>query len=211
MTHATESGVASFIGEDDEDVLNRVRYLLSFLPSNNLEDPPAYASDRRSGPRGRGAHPHRADRAKEPYDMHEVIRHVVDDGEFLEVFLLWAMSVDRIRSARRQERRRDREPAEGAWRHARHRREREGVTVRAVLRRVQHPDPHAGRRPASPGEQEYNGIIRHGAKPCTPTRGDRAAHDRDHAQGLRGRLPRPMNSKHLRADVSFAGRPRRSR
>src|SRR5512134_2713200 len=43
MTHATESGVASFIGEDDEDVLNRVRYLLSFLPSNNLEDPPAYA------------------------------------------------------------------------------------------------------------------------------------------------------------------------
>ena len=43
MTHATKSGVASFVGEDDEDVLNRVRYLLSFLPSNNLEDPPAYA------------------------------------------------------------------------------------------------------------------------------------------------------------------------
>src|SRR5205085_1779277 len=44
MTHATQSGVASFIGEDDEDVLMRVRYLLSFLPSNNLEDPPAYAT-----------------------------------------------------------------------------------------------------------------------------------------------------------------------
>src|SRR5213592_2914002 len=44
MTHATESGVASFVGEDDEDVLQRVRYLLSFLPSNNLEDPPGYAS-----------------------------------------------------------------------------------------------------------------------------------------------------------------------
>src|ERR671920_796452 len=43
MTHATQSGIASFIGEDDEDVLMRVRYLLSFLPSNNLEDPPAYA------------------------------------------------------------------------------------------------------------------------------------------------------------------------
>src|SRR4029078_13611108 len=40
MTHASISGVASFIGEDDEDVLQRVRYLLSFLPSNNLEDPP---------------------------------------------------------------------------------------------------------------------------------------------------------------------------
>ena len=47
MTHATKSGVASFVGEDDEDVLKRVRYLLSFLPSNNLEDPPAYATDRR--------------------------------------------------------------------------------------------------------------------------------------------------------------------
>ena len=44
MTHAGKSGVASFVGEDDEDVLNRVRYLLSFLPSNNLEDPPAYAT-----------------------------------------------------------------------------------------------------------------------------------------------------------------------
>ena len=44
MTHATQSGVASFIGEDDEDVLMRVRYLLSFLPSNNLEDAPAYAT-----------------------------------------------------------------------------------------------------------------------------------------------------------------------
>ena len=44
MTHATKSGVAAIVGEDDEDTLNRVRYLLSFLPSNNLEDPPAYAT-----------------------------------------------------------------------------------------------------------------------------------------------------------------------
>ncbi len=44
MTHAGKSGVAAFVGEDDEDVLQQVRYLMSFLPSNNLEDPPAYAS-----------------------------------------------------------------------------------------------------------------------------------------------------------------------
>src|ERR671935_538462 len=43
MTHASKSGVASLLGEDDEDTLLRVRHLLSFVPSNNLEDPPAYA------------------------------------------------------------------------------------------------------------------------------------------------------------------------
>src|SRR5205085_8473669 len=44
MTHATRSGVASFVAPDEEDCLAQVRYLLSFLPSNNLEDPPVYAS-----------------------------------------------------------------------------------------------------------------------------------------------------------------------
>src|SRR5438034_7475375 len=42
-THASRSGIASFIAENEADCLNMVRYLLSFLPSNNLEDPPAYA------------------------------------------------------------------------------------------------------------------------------------------------------------------------
>ena len=94
MTHATKSGVASFVGEDDEDVLNRVRYLLSFLPSNNLEDPPAYAPTDDPNRSADDALTHLVpDRAKEPYDMHEVIRYVVDDGEFLEIFPLWAMNV----------------------------------------------------------------------------------------------------------------------
>ncbi len=93
MTHATESGVASFIGEDDEDVLMRVRYLLSFLPSNNLEDPPAYATTD-DPERVTDALTHLVpDRAQEAYDMHEVIRYVVDDGEFLEVFPLWAANI----------------------------------------------------------------------------------------------------------------------
>src|SRR5262245_34357730 len=93
MTHATESGVASFVGEDDEDVLQRVRYLLSFLPSNNLEDPPAYASTD-DPERLADALTHLVpDRTQEPYDMHEVIRYVVDDGDFLEVFPLWADSI----------------------------------------------------------------------------------------------------------------------
>ena len=151
MTHATKSGVASFIGEDDEDVLQRVRYLLCFLPSNNLEDPPAYAPTD-DPERLADALTHIVpDRAKEPYDMHEVIRYVVDDGEFLEVFPLWAMNIV-IGFARLDGR------SVGVIAnqpkvlvgHARHRREREGEPVRAVLRRVQHPDPHVRRRAGVP-------------------------------------------------------------
>jgi acetyl-CoA carboxylase carboxyltransferase component len=93
MTHATKSGVASIVGEDDEDTLNRVRYLLSFLPSNNLEDPPAYATTDDPERMDEALSHVVPDRAKEPYDMHEVIRRVVDDGEFLEIFPLWAYNV----------------------------------------------------------------------------------------------------------------------
>ncbi|HEY5859689.1 MAG TPA: carboxyl transferase domain-containing protein, partial [Actinomycetota bacterium] len=85
MTHATKSGVASFIGEDDEDVLQRVRYLLSFLPSNNLEDPPAYAATDDPERMAEALTNLIPDRAAEAYDMHEVIRYLVDDGDFLEV------------------------------------------------------------------------------------------------------------------------------
>src|SRR5436305_12682482 len=93
MTHATESGVASFVGEDDEDVLQRVRYLLSFLPSNNLEDPPGYAGTDDPERRAEALTHLIPDRVQEPYDMPEVIRYVVDDGDFLEVFPLWADSI----------------------------------------------------------------------------------------------------------------------
>src|SRR3989475_1198991 len=93
MTHAGKSGVAAFVAEDDEDALHRARYLLSFLPSNNLEDPPAYASTDDPERTDEGLTHLVPDSAKEPYDMHEVIRRVVDDGEFLEVFPFWAMNV----------------------------------------------------------------------------------------------------------------------
>src|SRR5207342_2575870 len=93
MTHASISGVASFIGEDDEDVLQRVRFLLSFLPSNNLEDPPAYATTDDPDRLDDGLTHIIPDSAKQPYDMHEVIRRVVDDGEFLEIFPFWAMNI----------------------------------------------------------------------------------------------------------------------
>ena len=93
MTHAGKSGVAAFVGEDDEDVLQQVRYLMSFLPSNNLEDPPAYASTDDPARLDEGLTHIVPDRPQEPYDMHEVIRRVVDDGDFLETFKFWAMNI----------------------------------------------------------------------------------------------------------------------
>jgi acetyl-CoA carboxylase carboxyltransferase component len=83
--HLTTSGVAHFVAPDDRAALALVRCLLSYLPSNNAEDPPYIPP---TDP------PDRADPELDtlvpedpagPYDMYEVIRRVVDDGEFLEV------------------------------------------------------------------------------------------------------------------------------
>jgi acetyl-CoA carboxylase carboxyltransferase component len=92
-THASRSGLASFIAEDEEDCLRQVRYLLSFLPANNMEDPPSFAptdDPERRIPELDSLIP---DSPREPYDMKEVIRAVMDEGEFLEVFPLWARNI----------------------------------------------------------------------------------------------------------------------
>ena len=140
--------------------------------------------------------------------MHEVIRHVVDDGEFLEVFPFWAMNIV-IGFARLDGRigRHRREPAEGARRHARHRREREGVAVRPLLRRVQHPARSRSWtcRASCPGtEQEYGGIIRHGAKLLYAFAEATVPRMTVITRKAYGGAYVVMNSKHLRADVSFA-------
>jgi propionyl-CoA carboxylase beta chain len=83
--HAVKSGVAHFVSPDEEACLDDARYLLSFLPQNNV-DPPPYAPP--SDPVDREDAELDTlipDNPNKPYDMHEVIRRVVDDGEFLEV------------------------------------------------------------------------------------------------------------------------------
>jgi acetyl-CoA carboxylase carboxyltransferase component len=93
MTHATKSGVATFVADDEATCLETVRYLLSFLPSNNLEDPPYYEPDddpTRSCDGIIGLIP---DAPNKPYDMKKVIAEVVDDGDFFEVQSLWAMNI----------------------------------------------------------------------------------------------------------------------
>src|SRR6184192_330012 len=85
MTHATKSGVAHFVGSDEEHTLGLVRYLLSFLPSNNLEDPPYFVPSDDPERRESRLRELLPDAPNKAYDMGELIRLVVDDGELFEV------------------------------------------------------------------------------------------------------------------------------
>jgi acetyl-CoA carboxylase carboxyltransferase component len=93
QTHASRSGIASFIAEDERECLAAVRYLLSFLPSNNMEDPPVFASSDDPDRRCEDLEGLIPDSPREPYDMKDVITSVMDDGDFFEVFPLWAMNI----------------------------------------------------------------------------------------------------------------------
>jgi propionyl-CoA carboxylase beta chain len=93
ITHNTVSGVAHFAVESDEDALRVVRELLSFIPSNNLEDPPSVASSDpidRAEPKLNAIVP---EASNQPYDIREVINHVVDDGYFFEVQQMFAPNI----------------------------------------------------------------------------------------------------------------------
>ena len=95
-THNTKSGVAHYMGTDEEDAIEYVKALLSYLPSNNLEEPPSFADDSAELPSLEVTDEDREldtlipDSANQPYDMVTVVEHVLDDGEFLEVQPLFA-------------------------------------------------------------------------------------------------------------------------
>ncbi len=93
VTHATRSGMAHFMAEDEEDCLAQVRYLLSFLPLNNLEDSPSYAPADDPERRDESLNEIVPPSPREPYDMRAVIQKIVDGGEFYEVQPLYAMSI----------------------------------------------------------------------------------------------------------------------
>jgi propionyl-CoA/long-chain acyl-CoA carboxylase carboxyl transferase subunit len=99
-THNTKSGVAHYLGSDDEDAIAYVKELLSYLPQNNLSDAPVFEpSDSPAGffddvtDSDRELDTLIPDSPNTPYDMHEVINRVVDDGEFLEVHELFAPNI----------------------------------------------------------------------------------------------------------------------
>jgi acetyl-CoA carboxylase carboxyltransferase component len=93
ITHASKSGVAAFVYDDEPTALAQVRYLLSFLPANNLEDPPFFESDDDPDRMCDSIIDLIPDAPNQPYDMKKVIAEVVDDGDFLEVNALWAMNI----------------------------------------------------------------------------------------------------------------------
>jgi len=101
-THNTKSGNAHYLGSDEEDAISYVKELLSYLPSNNLSespvfDPPddvAHGSIEESiTDADRELDTLIPDSANQPYDMHEVITRVLDEGDFLEVQPLFAPNI----------------------------------------------------------------------------------------------------------------------
>lgn len=93
MTHASKSGVAHLVSEDEEHCFEQIRRLLSFMPSNNLEDPPRVDT---------GHAPDDVDESidevvpqdpNKPYDMRDVVRKLVDNGDFFEIHEHWAQNM----------------------------------------------------------------------------------------------------------------------
>jgi acetyl-CoA carboxylase carboxyltransferase component len=93
MTHNAKSGVAHFAAQDEEHCLGLVRQLLTYIPQNNLEDPPFFPT---ADPEDRLDEELQAivpDNPNKPYDMKDIIRRVVDDGHFFEVHEHWAQNM----------------------------------------------------------------------------------------------------------------------
>ena len=201
QAHNAKSGVAHYQAKDEDDCLDFARELLSYLPSNNLDDPPVArrpAGGRRDGLEITDADAELdtliPDSPNQPYDMHDVITRVLDDGEFLEIHAGFAQNIvvgfGRVEGASvgvvaNQ-------PmhfagcldidAVG-----------EGRPVRPHLRRVQHPGADVRGRARLPARHRPGVGRHHPARRQADLRlrrGHRAQDHRDHPQGLRRRLRR---------------------
>ncbi|NHI89178.1 MAG: methylmalonyl-CoA carboxyltransferase [Candidatus Thorarchaeota archaeon] len=93
MTHSSISGVSHFASEDEDECFDQIKTLLSYIPQNNLEDPPRIDT---------GHAPDEVDESidelipndpNKPYDMRDVVRKLADNGEFFEVHSLWAQNM----------------------------------------------------------------------------------------------------------------------
>ena len=94
-THNTRSGVAHYMGHDEEDAIEYVKSLLSYLPSNNLDPAPNFptTADPEISDSDKSLDSLIPDSANQPYDMKKVIEAIVDDGDFLEVHALFAPNI----------------------------------------------------------------------------------------------------------------------
>ncbi len=93
LVHSTKSGVAHFVADDEEEGLLLIRKLLSYLPQNNLEEPPLMECpdpiDRQSDELNTII----PENSNQPYDIKDVVYHIVDEGEFLEIHSTYARNI----------------------------------------------------------------------------------------------------------------------
>ena len=206
------------MASDEQDAIEYVKALLSYLPSQQPRGAPGLerrradlASHRR---RPRARHARSRTRANQPYDMVHVIEHVVDDGDFLEVQPLFAPNI--IIGFGRVEGRTVGVVANQPLQFAgmpRHRRLREGGPLRPHLRRVQRARPHLRRRARLPARHRP-GVGRHHPPRRQAhlrlRRGHRPQGHRDHPQGLRRRVRRDgLQAPRRRHQPRLAHRPDR--
>ncbi|WP_425483915.1 acyl-CoA carboxylase subunit beta [Fodinicola acaciae] len=94
-SHNTKSGVAHHMAPDEDEAVEFVKQLLGFLPSNNLDEPPSYEVDSDLSVTDEDLELDTLvpDSPNQPYDMHTVIEHVLDDGDFLEIHPLFAPNI----------------------------------------------------------------------------------------------------------------------
>ncbi|MBB4784903.1 MULTISPECIES: acyl-CoA carboxylase subunit beta [Streptomyces] len=94
-THNTTSGVAHYMAGDEKDGIEYVKALLSYLPSNNLSEPPAFPdeADLEVSDEDREMDTLIPDSANQPYDVRKAIEHVLDDNEFMETQALFAPNI----------------------------------------------------------------------------------------------------------------------
>jgi acetyl-CoA carboxylase carboxyltransferase component len=207
MSHASKSGVAHFVAADDDDCLEQIRYLLSFLPQNNFESPPYFAP---------ADDPTRScddllelipDDPRKAYDMHQVIGSVFDDGEFFEVHAHWARNIicgfARVSGhpvgvvANQPQVLAGTLDIISSIKAARFVRFCDAFNIPLVAF-VDVP----GFLPGT--EQEYGGIIRHGAKLLYAFSEATVPRMTVITRKAYGGAYLVMNSKHIRADISFA-------
>src|SRR2546421_6673058 len=93
MSHNMKSGVAHFASDDEDACLEDTIYLLSFLPQNNLETPPRVQATDDPLRQDEELDHVVPDNPNKPYDMRDVVRYVIDDGEFFEVHAHYARNI----------------------------------------------------------------------------------------------------------------------
>ncbi len=92
-THSTRSGVCHLEAPDDEGALLTIRELFSYMPSNNLEDPPFVANNDDPNRRDEALDSIVPENPNKPYEMRDIITRVIDDGHFFEIQKDWAQNI----------------------------------------------------------------------------------------------------------------------